>query len=124
MEDELKPCPFCGSHAKVLGSDENNEGFYASCMGDNCWATVGENYDRDAMPDHMFRTEEIATTTWNTRAQPATAALREALELAWSLLDPFDMPPGAADKINAALGTSGASRGIDAALSHPTPEGK
>lgn len=33
-----------------------------------CFAAMGENYDRDAMPEHMYSTAEDAAFAWNQRA--------------------------------------------------------
>jgi hypothetical protein len=49
--------------------------FYVVCLDQNCFWTLGEGYDRDAMPDHSFRSEEDAVTAWNTRATQAATAL-------------------------------------------------
>jgi hypothetical protein len=41
---------------------------YVVCMSPDCWCSMGENWDRDAMPDHQFRDEESAVAAWNHRA--------------------------------------------------------
>jgi hypothetical protein len=66
---ELLPCPFCGGEAKICGEDYGNGtgAYYVSCINDMCWCALGEMWDRDAMPDHMFGDEETAATYWNTR---------------------------------------------------------
>lgn len=61
---ELKPCPFCGGDGKLTGNER--DGFHAGCS--QCFCEVGEAFDRDAMPDHMFRTKDEAIAAWNTRA--------------------------------------------------------
>jgi hypothetical protein len=63
--DALLPCPFCGSSAH-FGGDQKN-GVYVACDSIDCFATMGECYDRDAMPDHSFSAEEQAATAWNRR---------------------------------------------------------
>ena len=57
---EIKPCPFCGSHAKfkssiVSGSDEKNHLGNIHC--DNCYARTGSNLQ-------IFNE---AVKNWNTR---------------------------------------------------------
>lgn len=64
MSDILKPCPFCGKQGHIEGSER--DGFYASCR--ECYCCVGEAYDRDAMPSHMFQSEEAVTEAWNRRS--------------------------------------------------------
>ena len=64
MSDILKPCPFCGKQGYIEGSER--DGFYASCR--ECYCCVGEAYDRDAMPSHMFQSEEAVTEAWNRRS--------------------------------------------------------
>ena len=54
---KLLPCPFCGSEAHLQEVTDNYMCFVC-CMGAACWCSVGENYDRDAMPDHKFFTRE------------------------------------------------------------------
>ena len=63
----LLPCPFCGSPGSIGGYTNDSHGFYATCSSVECYVSVGESYDRDAMPDHMFRTEEEAVAAWNRR---------------------------------------------------------
>lgn len=80
MSDKLLPCPFCGGPARVLGDDGK---FYAICVGEDCYAAIGERYDRDAMPDHFYLNQEDAASAWNTRSNPShaqLAAARRALE--------------------------------------------
>jgi len=69
---ELKACPFCGGAAVVRGDER--EGFFATCAEVDCFCCVGEAYDRDAWPEHMFRTEDEAVAAWNRRA-PVPVAL-------------------------------------------------
>lgn len=72
MTDSLLPCPFCGGSAYIDGSER--DGFYASCS--DCYCCVGEAYDRHAMPEHMFRTQEDAAKQWNVRVTPAPQDLK------------------------------------------------
>lgn len=64
---ELKQCPFCGADGRVVDADESRQ-FYVTCVAKGCWCSVGENYDRDAMPDHMFRERADAVAAWNRRS--------------------------------------------------------
>jgi hypothetical protein len=78
---ELEPCPRGHTGAQVCNSNERM--FYVTCVDYDCFWTLGEGYDRDAMPDHAFRSEEEAIDAWNTRAAPSTTEqvirLRQAL---------------------------------------------
>ncbi|MBZ3691033.1 Lar family restriction alleviation protein [Phyllobacterium calauticae] len=69
----LKPCPFCGGEGYIQNHIDLM--FFASCR--DCYCCVGEGYDRDAMPEHLFNTEEAAREAWNTRAAPAAGPLIE-----------------------------------------------
>lgn len=60
----LLPCPFCG---EVAYAHEDSGKFYVSCDGTDCFCCVGEGYDRDAMPDHMFARIDDAIAAWNRR---------------------------------------------------------
>lgn len=69
---ELQPCPRCGGGAEVF-PEESDAGYYVMCAQpqfpiDECWLSLGEEYDRDAMPQHRFRTKEDAIAAWNTRS--------------------------------------------------------
>ena len=71
-EQALLPCPFCG-HDAVLRDDSGSAGgFYVACTFLDCFATMGEGYDRDAMPDHAYMNAEDAIYAWNTRRAPVT----------------------------------------------------
>lgn len=63
--DSLLPCPFCGSSAHFSG---DRYSVYVACDSAECFAAVGECYDRDGMPDHCFADEEAAAKAWNRRA--------------------------------------------------------
>lgn len=68
---ELKPCPFCGSPGNVAGDEFNgHSSYYATCTSVDCFCCVGEAWDRDALPDHQFATEQQAAEAWNKRAIP------------------------------------------------------
>jgi hypothetical protein len=64
---ELKPCPFCGGEAVLLGSDYAGPQFYVVCKTLDCFCAMGEGYDRDACPDHQFHDAEAARDAWNRR---------------------------------------------------------
>ncbi len=74
---ELKPCPFCGSEAHLQDVADSSMCFVV-CLGKTCWCAVGENYDRDAMPDHKFYSREDAVAAWNTRADTSIVAAKDA----------------------------------------------
>lgn len=61
----LEPCPFCGGNGVIR---EDHGRYYATCDGVDCFVCVGESYDRDAMPDHLFLSEEDAAAAWNRRS--------------------------------------------------------
>lgn len=73
LEAALKPCPFCGSRAVTTEGDKK---WYVTCTGADCFCAIGEGYDRDAMPDHIFYSEDDAIDAWNRRA--LSRASREA----------------------------------------------
>lgn len=63
-KSELLPCPFCGSEAIIIGA--YSEGYAVECK--YCRCAVGKEYDRDAMPNNDFCTEQEAINAWNKRA--------------------------------------------------------
>jgi Lar family restriction alleviation protein len=76
--DALLPCPFCGGAAYTVSTNDERM-WFAGCR--DCYCNVGESYDRSAMPEHMFSSEEEAIAAWNRRAGQAHAArLLAALE--------------------------------------------
>lgn len=60
----IKKCPFCWSKATISGIEGQ---YYAVCTSGNCFCSLGERYDRDGVPDHVFKTIKEAKDTWNTR---------------------------------------------------------
>jgi len=74
MDNELKPCPFCGSPAK-MESDEEEWGFAVSCSNTDC-PVDATTYARS--------TAEEATEAWNTRAERTCKDKAEA-----ALIDGF-----------------------------------
>lgn len=61
MSVKLKPCPFCGGEAWVIGATESDgqEGFIARC---NDFMCIG--YGSAA----LYTTKEVAAEFWNRRA--------------------------------------------------------
>jgi hypothetical protein len=91
----LKPCPFCGSGAFFQSDGHDNSSmFYVSCGNVDCFCCVGESYDRDAMPDHIFRSVEDATKAWNTRAVASAGEMRSAESWAEEIsrVNPLNIP--------------------------------
>lgn len=84
MTEKLKECPFCGS-AAIL--QDGGGKYYVVCSSVDCFCAVGEGYDRDAMPDHVFDTPEAATTAWNARAAASTDNTKLADEIQARLRD-------------------------------------
>jgi hypothetical protein len=67
IDDELLPCPFCGSQSRIFGEYQM---YYVACTNaDSCGCSIGERYDRDACPDHKFCTELDALEAWNRRVK-------------------------------------------------------
>jgi len=64
----LVACPFCGGKAGLIKSETYPHTCYVECGSGNCWCSLGEHWDRDGFPDHLFRSEEEAVTAWNQRA--------------------------------------------------------
>lgn len=79
MTQELKACPFCGGEAYTTDSDNK---WFVSCH--DCYACVGEGYDADAWPDHMFYSKAEAIAAWNTRTPDSVIA--ELVEAARDLI--------------------------------------
>lgn len=71
MTEKLKllPCPFCGTDAMIQEGDGR---YYAVCNSIECYCALGEAYDRDAMPNHIFYDAETAASAWNKRAAPVS----------------------------------------------------
>lgn len=69
MREKLKPCPFCHGIAII---QEGGGKFYVACTGTRCFCAYGEGYDRDAMSEHVFGSEEEAMLSWNARADTGT----------------------------------------------------
>lgn len=91
MDGSLLACPFCGNADPYV--IESGERFYVACGSPDCYAALGEIWDRDAMPEHQFETSEDAIAAWNRRTPPILDQRdveREALEA----LRPFSRAVG------------------------------
>lgn len=62
----LKSCPFCGGNAYFQEGDGK---YYIACSKSGCYVTLGEAYDRDAMPVYIFGTKQDAAIAWNKRVK-------------------------------------------------------
>jgi Lar family restriction alleviation protein len=65
---KLKPCPFCGGKAALVGYSCNaGEGYRGTCL--TCEAegspVIGGNVSRDLKPEH----KQLAIARWNARAE-------------------------------------------------------
>ncbi len=70
---KLERCPFCDGDAYTESGDGK---YFVGCR--DCYCNVGEAYDRSAMPEHMFASEDDAIAAWNKRSTPAIGAIRAA----------------------------------------------
>jgi len=64
IDNQLLPCPFCGSKAKIFGQYLK---YYVTCTNFDCMCSLGESYYKDMLPDHRFYTKLLALKAWNTR---------------------------------------------------------
>ena len=62
---ELKPCPFCGTESRFIGTEPDGGIWYISCGG--CHA--------NSQPVHG---REKAITAWNTRATPSGTVITKS----------------------------------------------
>lgn len=62
--EELKPCPFCGWEADIIGQEGN--GFCVSCKNAACYGSLGFNSADDQ--GHYFKSGHEARYFWNRRA--------------------------------------------------------
>ena len=70
---ELKPCPFCGGEAEILGGPENwTPTFYDP---DSGGGPIAVSCKTCACGLHFFDDYEEAITAWNRRAQPENKPL-------------------------------------------------
>ncbi len=69
---DLLPCPFCTGTAQVCGEADYG-GVYVACL--TCSCALGEIWDRDAMPEHAFKSGAEAIAAWNSRTVPDTHVL-------------------------------------------------
>jgi len=71
--NKLKPCPFCGEEAEILGRSPQ---LYVQCTGDcGLQLPAGEHT--------FFTSEEIARRRWNNRTANACHDCRAAIERCW-----------------------------------------
>ena len=98
-EEAIRECPFCGDEAYVASAADDSM-FYVACTSVECFCAMGEGYDRDAMPEHSFRSREAAIAAWNRRAggerergwQPIETAPKDGTTI-WAVLH-HDLYPG------------------------------
>ena len=87
-QETLKPCPFCGGHARPMKCKVGIEG----TMGFNKWVTITcsmceiNNGGKGGFMRPRYDTEEEAAKAWNTRADKAVPDLLRVIELAESAL--------------------------------------
>jgi Lar family restriction alleviation protein len=105
---DLLPCPFCGGAAYVQTTDD--AGCFVGCVA--CYCTVGEAYDRSAMPEHLFRTAEEAIAAWNRRT-PASTVPSEARSA-----DTPTSPNAREEALIAGWLNNGNAEGVHAHLEH------
>ena len=56
MSEKLKPCPFCGSEARIWQNEDGTGSYYGRCKRQRCAATGPWAFDAD-----------VAAHFWNTR---------------------------------------------------------
>lgn len=67
---ELKPCPFCGSPAEIMGT--KLYGYYAVCLGHGCICDLG--FSQDDEIDNDFATPE-ESAAWNKRMEQTSTTM-------------------------------------------------
>jgi Lar family restriction alleviation protein len=73
LNNELKLCPFCGGHAKILDYEDGNGGYYSICECESCGAKSSESNSG----------QRYAAKAWNKRIE--TVAITNAC----SVIQPF-----------------------------------
>jgi hypothetical protein len=61
----LKPCPFCGSEARIIGGFAGP--YFVVCFGGTNCVTMGEQRDHNGLPEHRFLSKADAAEAWNRR---------------------------------------------------------
>lgn len=79
MNDDVKPCPFCGHPARAWKALDR--GWVVTCMGGDCPVMVGTLHDH--------RSRDAAVAAWNRRAEVAEAG-EETNELEERILGLFE----------------------------------
>ena len=87
MEPELKPCPFCGSHAKTMYVPFDDHGhvihiFRVYCFFSRCAVIERRNLDKDAAKSEAIK-------RWNNRVYPpeVQAAIKIAKTAPFSITE-------------------------------------
>ena len=65
MDNELKPCPFCGGSARYIYTRDKVTVFY-SIRCDNCFATMDRGCHKDNERRHLF--DQELKEAWNKRS--------------------------------------------------------
>ena len=64
---ELKPCPFCGSNARIKKGEPDAGGFYVVCANTDCYCELGFALIWSDVHHGLFGTGQEAIEAWNTR---------------------------------------------------------
>lgn len=76
MNEELKPCPFCGGEAKIKAASKEYIGFTIWCECKNCYAQAGgycpDMKKEDTAIENIDSCRNKAVEAWNRRANDET----------------------------------------------------